>query len=121
MPKIVVAATNIFRVPRLENDVSNNEAGSRLEVAERRMEGMDKNITELLKRDTLTRTELEAKINAMDVGMKEMDKNMIDFISNMKNEHKCGRSAKPLGQSVIALPAHGSWCPSCFCQEHWVS
>ena len=44
MPKIVVATTNIFRVSRLEN-----EAGSILEVAERRMEGMDKNIMELLK------------------------------------------------------------------------
>ena len=60
LPKIVVVATDMFRVPRLENDVSNNEAGSRLEVAKRKMEGMDKNITELLKRDMLTRMELEA-------------------------------------------------------------
>ena len=56
--------------------MSNNEAGSRLEVAERRMEGIDKNITELLKRGMLMRTELEAKINAMDVRIKVMGKNL---------------------------------------------
>ena len=80
LPKVVVAATDLFRIPRPDNDINKSASGARMETMEKRMEGLDMNMTELLKKDTLLRTDLEAKINALDNKLKEMDKGMTDFI-----------------------------------------
>ena len=50
MPKIVVASLDVFRIPRPESvDLDNVVVGARMDVMEKKMEGMDKNVTELLR------------------------------------------------------------------------
>lgn len=65
------------------------------------MEGLDVNMTELLKKDTLIRTELEFKLAAMESKMREMDNNMTDFIRTMKNGTENRRSRSPIKVPVI--------------------
>ena len=49
MPKVVVASLYIFRIPKPDTDLDNVAAGARMDVMEKKMEGMDKNVTELLR------------------------------------------------------------------------
>lgn len=50
MPRIVVASLDIFRIPKPDTeDLDNLTVAARMNVMERKMEGMDKNMTELLK------------------------------------------------------------------------
>ena len=49
MPKIVVASLDVFRIPKPNTDLDNVASGVRMDVMEKKMEGMDKNVTELLR------------------------------------------------------------------------
>ena len=48
--KVVVSSLEIFRIPRpVGDDLDNVVVGARMDVMEKKMEGMDKNVTELLR------------------------------------------------------------------------
>ena len=50
MPKVVVTSLEVFQIPRPDNDdLDNVVVGARMDVMEKEMESMDKNVTELLR------------------------------------------------------------------------
>ena len=65
VPKIVVASTDIFRIPKPTLDsLDNVAAGARMDVMEKKMVDMDKNVTELLKnfKDMITSQRVPAAV-----------------------------------------------------------